>query len=433
VDHGCHRRALRISTHRASGHFCIARSGGQEIILSADPREAAVPYPSGVAFDESRPPWAQPRVGDAPGPTRRDWLLVAAIAVVAVAETLAREQVVWPGASLVLTIGLACLLPWRRTHPLALLLASFGAVSLLEVASLVADAGWEGLDTASFLLVLPYALARWGSGRDAGIGLVALAVPLALAGAGGDPVGVLIGGALALLLSFAIGVTVRYAAELRAEEIAGLRARERAELARELHDTVAHHVSAIAVQAQAGRVVAAARPEAALEALAVIEEEAARALEEMRSMVGALRNAEEGADLRPQQGLRDLSQLERSVGASGPRVVVELDDGLGELRPAVDAACYRLAQEAVTNAQRHARDASQVTVRVDGDHETVRLRVVDDGRSSASAGAGVPTPGFGLVGMAERARLLGGTFEAGPRAGGGWVVEATLPRRPVAS
>jgi signal transduction histidine kinase len=190
-------------------------------------------------------------------------------------------------------------------------------------------------------------------------------------------------------------------------------------------------VSAIAVQAQAGRVVAAARPEAALEALAVIEEEAARALDEMRSMVGALRSGDEGAELRPQQGLRDLSQLERSGGASGPRVVVTLADGLGELRPAVDAACYRLAQEAVTNAQRHARGASQVTVRVDGDHEAVRLHVVDDGLGNASAG--VPTPGFGLVGMAERARLLGGTFEAGPRAGGGWVVEATLPRRPVAT
>ncbi|MDZ7675674.1 MAG: histidine kinase dimerization/phosphoacceptor domain-containing protein [Acidimicrobiales bacterium] len=103
----------------------------------------------------------------------------------------------------------------------------------------------------------------------------------------------------------AVGFAVRYAGELRAEEIAGLRSREREELARELHDTVAHHVSAIAVQAQAGRVVAATRPEAAAEALAVIEEEAARALEEMRSMVGTLREGDQ-ADLRPQQGVRDL-------------------------------------------------------------------------------------------------------------------------------
>lgn len=353
-----------------------------------------------------------------------------AIVVVAVVEAVARDQLVWPGASLALVVGLACLLPWRRVHPLTVLAASFAAVSVVEVASLALEAGWEGLDTSSFLLVLPYALARWGSSRDAAAGLVALAVPLGLAGVGGDPVGDLVGGALVLLLSFAVGAAVRYAGELRAEEIAGLRARERSELARELHDTVAHHVSAIAVQAQAGRVVAASRPEAAVEALAVIEEEAARALEEMRSMVSTLRSGAE-APLRPQQGLRELPQLERNGGAAGPRVAVTIADGLGEVRPTVDAACYRLAQEAVTNALRHARGASQVTVRVDGVGESVRVSVVDDGRGSASAGAS--TPGFGLVGMAERARLLGGTFEAGPRAEGGWAVEATLPRRPVAT
>src|SRR5690606_33694405 len=100
-----------------------------------------------------------------------------------------------------------------------------------------------------------------------------------------------------------------------------------------------------------------------------------------------------------------------------------------DVRPSVDAACFRLAQEAVTNALRHARHASRVDVRVEGDDEHVRLTVVDDGRDRDASTRS--TSGFGLVGMAERAKLLGGTFDAGPRPDGGWRVAATLPRRPV--
>ena len=374
-----------------------------------------------------RPSWAQRRAADPPGPARLDWLFVITVVVVATVEAFAREQLVWPGASLAVTVGLACLLPWRRVRPLLVFVLSFATVSAIETLSLLRDVEWEGLDTSAFLLVLPYALARWGSGRDVGIGLLVMVVPLSLSGVAGDPVGNTVGGGLVVLLSFAVGFAVRYAGELRAVEVASLRSRERAELARELHDTVAHHVSAIAVQAQAGRVVAATRPGAAVEALGVIEEEATRALEEMRSMVGTLRQGDQ-ADLRPQQGIRDLSQLER-LGTTGPRVAVTIADGLDEVRPSVDAACFRLAQEAVTNALRHARHASEVEVRVDADEEHVRITVVDDGRGSGTSMTS--TPGFGLVGMAERAKLLGGTFDAGPRPGGGWAVAATLPRRAV--
>jgi signal transduction histidine kinase len=360
----------------------------------------------------------------------RDGLFVAAVVVVATIEALSREQLVWPALSLVVTVGLAGLLPWRRVRPLLVFVASFATVSAVDAVALLRDVDWEGLDSSAFMLVLPYALARWGSGRDVGVGVVVMAVPLGLSVVAGDPLGQVLGGALVVLLSFAVGIAVRSSVELRAEEVAGLRSRERAELARELHDTVAHHVSAIAVQAQAGRVVAASRPDAAVEALGVIEEEATRALEEMRSMVGALRQGD-AADLRPQQGIRDLPRLERSGGSTGPRVVVTIAGGLDEVRPAVDAACFRLAQEAVTNSLRHARHASQVDVLVDGDEEHVRVAVVDDGRSSAAPMTSAQ--GFGLVGMAERAKLLGGTFDAGPRPDGGWAVVATLPRRSAAT
>jgi signal transduction histidine kinase len=255
-----------------------------------------------------------------------------------------------------------------------------------------------------------------------------MAIPLVLTPVGGAPAGDTIGGVVVILLSCAIGFAVRYAGELRAEEAAGLRSREREELARELHDTVAHHVSAIAVRAQAGRVVGAERPGAALDALSVIEEEAARALDEMRSMVGTLRSRD-GAELTPQQGVRDLHRLERRASATGPSVQVTTSGELEGLRAPVDAACYRVAQESITNALRHARGATEVQVHVDGDDERVRVTVLDDGRTAGATG--VPMSGFGLIGMAERVTLLGGTFVAGPGAAGGWTVEATFPRRDV--
>jgi signal transduction histidine kinase len=381
-----------------------------------------------VVLDQSRAYWSEPRAADPPGPARRDWLFVAAVVVAATIETLARDQLVWSGISLVTTIGAACLLPWRRLHPLLVVALVFGTFSAVNVVAILRDVDWEGLNTAVFVLVLPYALARWASGTEVGVGLLVMSVPVALTGVAGNPVGDVVGGAVVILLACAIGFAVRYAGELRAEELAGLRSREREELARELHDTVAHHVSAIAVRAQAGRVVAATRPEAAADALAVIEEEAARALEEMRSMVGTLRDGDRAA-LKPLQGVRDLSRLEQQGDGPGPRVVVTVDGELDGLRPSVDAACYRLAQEAVTNALRHARQASEVQVRVDGGDDHVRVTVVDDGRAGGASTAS--TPGFGLVGMAERAKLLGGTFDAGPRPGGGWAVAATLPRRAV--
>ncbi len=196
-------------------------------------------------------------------------------------------------------------------------------------------------------------------------------------------------------------------------------------MARELHDTVAHHVSAIAVQAQAGRTLAASRPDVAVGVLQVIEEEASRALAEMRAMVGALRQGEE-TDLAPQRGVADIEGLAHSLG-NRPRVDVELSGDLDNLGPSVEAAIYRLTQESLTNAVRHARHATLINIYVAADDDCVRLSVRDDGDPSLY-GAG-SSSGYGLVGMAERAKLLGGTLEAGPRPDRGWTVTAVLPRK----
>jgi len=335
-------------------------------------------------------------------------------------------DVVWRPVAIVVAVGLAFTLLWRRTQPLAMVALAFGTVSVLDIAAIVLGAGASvGLITMVYLLVLPYALLRWGSGREIVLGLSVALFAYAL-GIASDPTGLV--DAVAALVFFmfpaVVGATVRIWTSSRVRAIEQATMRERAQLARELHDTVAHHVSAIVVRAQAGRVVARSRPEAPLEALEVIEEEGARTLAEMRAMIGALRERE-AAELAPQPGVMDLQRLARQT-ADLPRVEVQLGGELDDLGAPLGAAIYRIAQESVTNAVRHARHATRVVVQVVGEEDCVRVTVCDDG----AAGAGAPGPArYGLVGMTERATLLGGTLEAGPGPDTGWTVSAVLPRR----
>jgi len=141
----------------------------------------------------------------------------------------------------------------------------------------------------------------------------------------------------------------------------------------------------------------------------------------MRSMVRVLRE-DEAVAYAPQPGVGDLPALARADAT--PTVEVRLNGSLARLAPSVDATLYRLAQESLTNALRHARGATRVDIDVRRDGDAVRLRVSDDGRTEPGP---APELGFGLLGMAERAQLLGGSFSAGPGPAGGWVVEAVLP------
>jgi signal transduction histidine kinase len=222
--------------------------------------------------------------------------------------------------------------------------------------------------------------------------------------------------------AIALGVALRFRARARLRELDQVKLLEREQLARDLHDTVAHHISAMAIRAQAGLATSAARPDAAADALHVIEAEAARALDEMRAMVRVLRQ-DQPADLEPGRGIADLEQL-ASHRASGPAVLVEFSGHLHDLPPSVGSALYRLAQESITNARRHARHATRIEVRVAADDTSVHLRVSDDGESSLVR----RPPGYGLIGMMERADLLGGTCTAGPGPNRGWTVTAVLPR-----
>ncbi len=367
--------------------------------------------------------WSEPRSPDADGPRARDWALVAIVVVAACVETALRDDLTWRLPSLAVALLGAAVLPWRRAHPLAATATAIGIANTVQVAALAGDVRWEGLGTAIFFFLFPFALGRWGSGREVLGGVGVFAAALGLAAVAGNTAGDLVGGAVAVLLAGAVGVGIRYQQLSGREKLNSTRSRERVALARELHDTVAHHVSAIAVQAQAGRAIARSDAAAVPEILEVIEEQASRALEEMRTMVGALREGDD-AELAPQQGVHDIERLAGPNGP-GPRVMVELSGALVDLRPSVDAAVYRIAREAITNARRHAEHATGVIVRVEEVDTGVRLTVDDDGVGDDSH----PAPGFGLAGMAERVKLLGGTFSAGPRPGGGWNVTAVLPRR----
>ncbi len=393
-----------------------------------DPRHLQVTYAADVASANLRTLWEEPAAPDPPARVWRDWALVGVLLVVAVLEGLLRTDVVWRVVSLALAVVTIVALLWRRTHPLPVVLVAFGSVFVVTAAGMLMGTASVGLYAAACVLLLPYSLTRWGSGRAIVVGLVVIIVvgALGVASSYTEPVEAVAGGVF-LLFPAVVGASVRYWDTAHERDVERARLREREQLARELHDTVAHHVSAMAIQAQAGRVLADTRPEAAVSALRVIESEASRALAEMRTMVGALRDGET-ADLAPQRGIADIARL-ADMPAGDARVDVELSGDLDELRPAVQSALYRMAQESLTNAVRHARRATRIDVRVVGDVDCVHLTVSDDGEPTP---AGRSSYGYGLVGMKERATLLGGTFTAGPTAPRGWTVDAVLPRRTAA-
>lgn len=366
--------------------------------------------------------WHEPRPADVPPVGRLDWLLVGGFAAAASVEGLARPDLTWRPLVTVLALALLPALLWRRRRPLPAALLGWGAAGLLSLLQLAWRTDDLGLHAMTVVLVLLHSLVRWGSGPEVVGGAAFVAVVVALGTyAASAPWPDALGGVVLVLLVAAVAAVFRYRADLEHRRRREIRNDERVALARELHDTVAHHVSAIAVQAQAGGVVAGTQPEKAAAVLAAIESEASRTLAEMRSMVRLLREDDAAASPRP--GVADLPALARSDAT--PVVEVVVDAAATRLAPPVDAALYRLAQESLTNALRHARGATrvEVVVRREG-ADVVRLRVGDDGRVEPGP---APERGFGLLGMAERTQLLGGSFAAGPGPEGGWVVEAVLP------
>ncbi|WP_109211911.1 MULTISPECIES: histidine kinase [Microbacterium] len=348
----------------------------------------------------------------------RDWVLVAAIPALAVVEASVRPDVPWRWLWAVVLTVLAPTLLWRRTRPFTMLAIAFAIGTGVGLAT----AGDPQLYTTAYFLILLYAVFRWGSGRAliAGGALVVIGMLLTFV-ASPPEVADIVGGVAVAVTVATLGLAVRWRRRARSRELEQVRLLEREQLARDLHDTVAHHVSAIAIQAQAGTAVAATDPGATAQVLQAIEAEASRTLREMRAMVGVLRAPDDA--LAPTPGLADIVAL-GTTDAGGPTVAVRLEGDVDSVPAAVAAAVFRIAQEAVTNARRHARAATRIDVHVAVDPGGVRLEVRDDGGGTATAPAG-----YGITGMGERAALLGGTCEAGPAPdGSGWAVVAAIPR-----
>ncbi|MBB2741436.1 histidine kinase [Microbispora sp. NBRC 16548] len=216
-------------------------------------------------------------------------------------------------------------------------------------------------------------------------------------------------------------LTLAESAALREQAAA---AAERARIARELHDVVAHSVSVMVVQAGSARLRLRRDPAAAEEALRVVEESGREALGELRQLLGVLRADDEATAVDPQPGLAGIDDLLAQLRASGLDVLLEVHGVRRDLPPGLDLSAYRIVQEALTNALKHAGPTT-ATVRIGYGQGRLDLQVCNaDGRRPVLARAGA---GHGLVGMRERVALFGGRLEAGPRAGGGYLVRATLP------
>jgi signal transduction histidine kinase len=368
------------------------------------------------------------------------------VAVPVVLAVLAVTQLVSdrpPGSPTLQTVSaLAAVLPLaaRRRAPLTVTLVVMSAVVVQVMA-----AGGEPATFASFLaaMVCVYTLAREARPVPMVVGFVLVAgavTTTALLQARTTPIHVFdavyplvyfgIAGGLggfvrqrALRLSAVEGrATVLEGALEREAELAA--AQERARIARELHDVVAHGLSLMVVQAEAAEEMLTRSPEAAAQPLRRVQDTGRQSLAEMRRLLGVLRSAgDEAASTAPQPSLNRLPDLVQEAADVGLTVTVDIEGQPAELPLGVELAAYRVVQEALTNTRRHAH-ARTARVRLSYSPEALRVEVTDDG-----TGIGVhPNPaGHGLIGMRERAALYGGSLDAGPRADGGFRVVAVLP------
>ncbi|MEU6129595.1 histidine kinase [Saccharopolyspora sp. NPDC047091] len=381
---------------------------------------------------------------------RRQWPMIAGLSVLLFVD--AGSTFDGSVSGLVVLLGslvlaaLAVIAPLRPVE-VALLAATATLCAGVAARLIGQESPYNGLlevvpvsSVAAGMLVLAY-LVRYASSRRAllaGAALTGAALVAAIlipggpfAGSGGGALQALMLGGLLLALAVGSGLYFRARDGERSRTVntavEQAQQAERLALARELHDVVAHHVTGIVVQAQAAQLVAAQKPEAAVEAMERIAGSGTEALVAMRRLVASMRGAEPaGTSGATEQATTDLAaDLTALAEGAGPKVSLRLELDR-EVPQEVARSALRLVQESVTNAGKHAPDATAIRVVVRSPQEHLHIRVTDDGSGQRAAPAG-GSGGYGLVGMRERIELLGGRFSAGPVPDAGWRVEAWLP------
>jgi signal transduction histidine kinase len=359
-------------------------------------------------------------------PQAWDTLLACAVFLAsAVTVGVGRDEGPAPAFVRYAIVAAACApLAFRRRWPIGVLAATGAATAVYAIVS-------SGSPTELALIIVAYSAASLVDRRT----FSRVALPLATTAAlvdqvaqqrHGNWVEVVVGVTFTVLLPMLLGrITynrrVRIAADrTRAAEDAV--ATERARIARELHDVVAHAMAVMVVQAGAARTIVDRDPDGAKAAMGEVEATGRTGLIEMRRLIGVLTADDGEAERMPQPGLAHLDELLRTVRAAG--VPVELLR-VGDERPlaaGADVNAYRVIQEALTNTLKHAGNA-HASVTLAYDEDALEVEIADDGVGPRQDGP----PGHGLIGMRERVGVFGGTFDAGPRAGGGFVVRARFP------
>lgn len=367
--------------------------------------------------------WAESCPARPDGVPVADRVAAFAVAALTLAEVFLRHDVVRPLEAAAGGLILAISIGFRTIAPFASFAAALSTASLIAIWGLVQGAPPAELYVGGAALLLPYSLVRWAAGKEALLGVPFLIAVYGLSCLDGSfkDLTEALGGALLLLLVVVVALAARLAARERARRTEHQKLREREQLARELHDTLAHHLAAVTIQAQAGGIALAKGTEGIAQVLSSIEKEAQLALGELRQMVGELRHSS-ATPLHTTSHVLDIRDL--ALRTSGKeQVTFELIGDSERLTKPIHAAIFRIAQESLTNARRHARQLRVIRIHVAVEDKFVHLTVKDDGNGAKMRTEG----GFGLMGMAERAMLLGGTVEAGPQPEGGWQVSAAFP------
>jgi signal transduction histidine kinase len=327
--------------------------------------------------------------------------------------------------SIAVAVFFAVALAFRRRAPVAALAVGLCVIELDNtVLKGLAEAGAFLL---GFVIAL-YSAGRHARGRWAIVSVVIViaAIPFA-AIEPGSPVGFSDFAFFTMFFAgpFVVGRVIRYRREREhhlEQEAKVAVVDERVRIARELHDVVAHAISVIVLQARGGRRMLDESPAETRAALDAIERAGEQALVEMRRLLGLLRDTDEAAALAPQPSLAHISELAARMSETGLPVEVRVEGAVVELPPGIDVTAYRIVQEGLTNALKHAGPAhARVVVRYGDD--MLELEVLDDGTGSANGGGS----GHGLAGIKERVAVYGGDLESGRRPEGGFSLKARLP------